>query len=254
MIKSFYYDNVMPNNVTQIIETRLLVRKADGWHAYDYIWNVAQTDAELDVLENGKIVPITWIQDGTQMSVNYKTPSQTQCVTCHKLNSSSIANGEKTIPIGPKPQNLNTTYNYATGAMNQLQKWKAMGFLGNDIPATINSTIDWRDVSQSLELRARSYIDINCAHCHRTGGHCDYAPQRFNFNNPNLRDFGVCLPATSASNGFIINGGSPSGSYLITKISSTEQAVMMPPIGRQVVDQEGLQLMTDWINSLPRCR
>jgi len=32
LIKTFYYDNVLPANTTKIIETRLLIRKNDGWH------------------------------------------------------------------------------------------------------------------------------------------------------------------------------------------------------------------------------
>ncbi|OYU83415.1 MAG: hypothetical protein CFE24_11520 [Flavobacterium sp. BFFFF2] len=260
LIKTFYYDQVQPNNTTQIIETRLLIRKSTGWFAYTYVWNADQTDAFLETTNNGIYVPITWKNEqGITKTVQYKVPSQTECLTCHKINPNHLSGGEKTIPIGPKPQNLNTTFAYATGAMNQLLKWKEVGYLSSDLPdlASIRSTVDWRDTSQSLEKRARSYIDINCAHCHREGGHCDYTPQRFNFSNTNINTFGVCLTPlfTIPNKPFVIAAGDADHSELIYRIDNSEPSEMMPIIGRSLIHTEGVQLMKDYINSLPRtCR
>lgn len=253
LIKTFYYDNVQPENVTKIIETRLLIKKNDGWKAYDYIWNNDQTEATLDVDGNGHFIPITWIENNTTKSTNYKIPSQTECVTCHKINPTQT--GEITIPIGPKPQNLNTIFNYGTSSNNQLDQWISEGLIDNTLPdrANIRSTIDWKDTNFSLELRARSYIDINCAHCHRDGGHCDYTPQRFNFSNTDMHTFGVCLTPlfTIPNKPFVINGGNADRSELIYRINTTIGSEMMPIIGRTLIHEEGVQLMTEWINSLP---
>ncbi|WP_310555846.1 hypothetical protein [Flavobacterium sp.] len=257
LIKTFYYENVQPNNTTQIIETRLLVRKADGWKAYDYIWNTEQNEALLETTENGTFIPITWLENGVSKSVNYKTPSQTECLTCHKLNPTQTTGGELTIPIGPKPQNLNTNYNYNGVSKNQLAMWKTAGYLGDDIPTTINSTVNWEDQTKSLETRARSYIDINCAHCHRQGGHCDYVNMRFNYSNTDLSSFGVCMtPLFTIENGpFVINSGDANRSEMILRMNTEEGAIMMPIIGRNIIHEEGVQLMKDWINTLPaNCR
>ena len=253
LIKTFYYDNVQPNNTTKIIETRLLIKKDDGWKAYNYIWNEQQTEANLDTVEQGVFIPITWIEDGATKSTTYKIPSQTECITCHKTNPNQTENGEITIPIGPKPQNLNTNYNYATGTQNQIAKWKSVGYLGNDVPNNIYATVDYRDTSKSLELRARSYIDINCAHCHSVGGHCDYVAMRFNFSNTDLSTFGVCMtPLFFVENGpFVINGGDANHSEVIKRMNSDQGELMMPIIGRTLIHNEGVQLMSDWINSLP---
>ncbi|MCG2610491.1 hypothetical protein LZZ90_03095 [Flavobacterium sp. SM15] len=257
LIKTFYYDNVQPGNTTKLIETRLLIRKENGWKAYTYVWNDQQTDALLETTTNGAFVPVTWLENGTSKSITYKVPSQTECVTCHKINPNQT--GEITIPIGLKPQNLNTSFNYSSGAQNQIEKLKSLGYLGNDVPpvSQIYSTVNWKDTSKSLELRARSYIDINCAHCHRTGGHCDYTVQRFNFSNTNLQDFGVCLtPQFNIPNmPFIINSGDADHSEMIFRMNSTQEAEMMPIIGRTIVHEEGVQLIKDWINSMPQnCR
>ncbi len=259
LIKTFYYDNVQSinntpvNNAAKIIETRLLVNKVDGWHAYDYVWNEAQTDATLEATDNGLFVPLTFTENGISRTIDYKVPSQTECVTCHKINPNQ--SGEITIPIGPKPQNLNTMYNYRGIMQNQLTRWRNIGYINNTLPAvnTINSTVDWRDTNYSLEQRAKSYIDMNCAHCHRDGGHCDYTPQRFNFSNTNPETFGICLtPLFYIENApFVINGGNANQSEMIVRMNTNEGNLQMPIIGRTIIHDEGVQLVRDWINSLP---
>ncbi len=253
LIKTFYYDHVQPLNTTKIIETRLLIRKNDGWKLYDYIWNADQTEAFLDTNQNGIFVPITWTENNVTRSIDYKIPSQTECVTCHKINFQQT--GEKNTPIGPKPQNLNTNYNYGLFSRNQLEYWKRVGYIDNTLPplASIYSTVDWRDTSKSLELRARSYIDINCAHCHRVGGHCDYVPQQFNFSNTDMYTFGVCLPPlfNIPDSPYVINAGDAEHSELMYRINTNEGSEMMPIIGRTIIHEEGVALMREYINSLP---
>ncbi len=255
LIKTFYYDNVQPANTTKIIETRLLIRKSNGWQLYDYIWNADQTEAFLDTAQNGVFIPITWIENNVTKSTTYKIPSQTECITCHKLNPTHTIGGEIAIPIGPKPQNLNTIYNYGRFSRNQLERWKTVGYLDNTTPAitSIRSTVNWKDASKPLELRARSYIDINCAHCHRDGGHCDYTPQRFDFHNTDMYTFGVCLPPLfNVPDGpYVINAGDANHSELVLRINTNQGDLQMPIIGRTMIHDEGVQLMKDWINSLP---
>jgi uncharacterized repeat protein (TIGR03806 family) len=253
LIKTFYYENVQPANVTKIIETRILIRQNDGWKAHNYIWNNEQTEAFLDTDGNGIFIPVTWKENNEIKTVNYKTPSQTECITCHKINPLQTIGGEITIPIGPKPQNLNTDFNYGTSVRNQIQKWKSIGYLASDVSTNIpRSIVDWKDTSKSLEQRARSYLDINCAHCHRTGGHCDYVNMRLNYSNTDLLSFGLCMtPLFSNVPGtHVITGGNADDSELVYRISSNEESKMMPIIGRSVVHQEGVQLVREWINSI----
>lgn len=252
-VKTFYYDNVQPSNTTKIIETRLLVRKNDEWKLYDYIWNAAQTEAFLDTDQNGVFVPVTWTENGVSRSIDYKIPSQTECVTCHKINIKQT--GEKNIPIGPKPQNLNTVYNYGRFSRNQLEHWKRIGYIDNSLPAlaAINTTVDWRDVTKPLELRAKSYLDINCAHCHREGGHCDYVPQRLNFSNNDSYTYGICMPSLFVipDNPYVITAGDASRSELFYRMNTNEGSEMMPLIGRSIIHDEGVDLIREYINSLP---
>ncbi len=252
-IKTFYYDNVQPSNTRKIIETRLLVRKNDEWKLYDYIWNADQTEAFLDTDQNGVFVPITFTENNVSRSIEYKIPSQTECVTCHKINIQQTV--EKNTPIGPKPQNLNTMYNYGSISRNQLLYWKRIGYIDNTLPNVnaIYSTVDWRDTTKPLELRAKSYLDMNCAHCHRDGGHCDYVPQRLNFSNTDPYTFGICLPSLFVipDNPYVITAGDAGRSELFYRMNTNEGSEMMPLIGRTIIHDEGVDLIREYINSLP---
>lgn len=244
LIKNFYYENTTPGNGTYIVETRLLIKKEDGWITANYIWDGQQTEALLNT--TGATKRVEWLQEGQQMSINYKVPSQNQCNQCHAQN-------DVVMPIGPKPQNINKLYGYADGSMNQLAKWKSMGYL-DSYPQQILTTVNWEDTSQPLELRARSYLDVNCAHCHTEGADCGYTPMDFAFGKTNIpANLGICrepVDFVTGSEQYIVDGQDTSNSLLYWRMNNTIQSEMMPPIGRVTVHQEGLQLIEDWINSL----
>ncbi len=243
LIKNFYYDNVQPGNTTKIIETRLMIKKADGWIFANYVWNDEQTEAFYT--EEGSTVNISWNEGGVVKTANYEIPYIQQCAQCHQDNAVRV-------PIGTKPQNLNKTYNYAEGSNNQLAKWVAEGYLQDNVPGTITSTVDWTDTSKSLDLRARSYIDINCAHCHSAGGECNYTPMRFGFaDTTNPANLGICSPLQPGY--FIIAGRRINNSDVYLRMNTTNASQQMPQVGRTIVHTEAIQLMKDWINSMENC-
>ena len=61
----------------------------------------------------------------------------------------------------------------ADGASRPLN-WNAIGMFDTPLTDTqiagFMKTVAVTDTSASLETRVRSYIDANCAHCHRPGG------------------------------------------------------------------------------------
>lgn len=245
LIKNFYYENVQPNNNTKIIETRLMYKKENGWDFANYLWNDEQTEASYT--NQGHPINIEWIKEGETKSITYRVPSRGECFTCH--NKFDVPG-----PIGPKPQNLNKNYQYIDGSTNQLSKWANFGYLESNYPNNIVSTVSYSDTSKSLELRARSYVDINCAHCHFPQGYCEYRPIRFEFYlTEDLTNMGVCVePEIDIGNGLtnIISPNNYIRSALHFRINSTEEAYRMPFIGRTIVHDEGVQLMKEWINSL----
>ena len=249
LIKTFYYDNVLPNNTTKNIETRLLIKKDDGWIFANYIWDEAQQEAILNTTGNGFNVPIDWIENGETKSVNYRIPSETECFICHK-------SFDMIIPIAPKPQNLNSIYSYAEGMENQLEMWKEIGYLSNNnIPVNIETVPNWKDISQTLETRVRSYFDINCAHCHVYGGHCGARSLRLAFRESNNPDnLGICVEPDLQIPGYdgakLITPGDAENSILFFRQATTLEEYRMPMNGRTLVDETFLPVLEEWINSL----
>ncbi|WP_299883300.1 hypothetical protein [uncultured Lacinutrix sp.] len=245
LIKNFYFENIQPNNTKRIIETRLMIKKADQWIFAEYLWNEAQSEATLT--SEGSVVNIEWIQDNEIKNVNYRVPAAAECFTCHNKFGTPV-------PIGPKPQNIFKDLQYSDGLKNQMQKWVEMDYLEPNYPSNIIATVNWKDTSLSLDLRARSYIDINCAHCHSEESYCEYRPMRFAFNeNDDLINMGVCVePDTNVNSSLthIIKPNSPNESVAFFRMSSTLEEYRMPLIGRTLKHTQGIRLVEEWIESL----
>ncbi len=249
LVKTFYYNNVLPNNQQRILETRVMIRKAEGWIFAEYVWNDEQTEAFLTT--QGSTTPISWVDGGITKSTDYQIPSNLDCFTCHHQ-------GSEVQPIGIKPQSLNFNFNYADGSKNQLQKLIDVGYLEDDLPGNITSVADYTDTTQSLDLRVRSYLDINCAHCHRDGGQAEFYVMRFAFQQTsNPANLGICLepnhivPGVSGS---IIKPGDIGKSILHYRMNTTDPIYRMPALGRTMRHQEAIDMVEQWINQLSECQ
>ena len=240
----------------RLVETRLFVRRADGWIALPYVWNAGQTDAEL--ARTGDNIPMALVgEQGASHPFVYVVPNENQCASCHvtALKSRQVQ------PIGLKARHLNRDYAYADGRENQLQHLARLGEL-TGLPADaqqIARAADWRDASQPLAARARAYLDINCAHCHNSRGAANTTALSLDTFAPVDRHMGLCKPPVAAGKGtgdrlFGIVPGQPDASIMAFRLASTEGGVMMPELGRSTVHAEGLALIRAWIASLPgRC-
>lgn len=245
LIKNFYYENVLPDRTKRIIETRLLFKKDTGWEFADYVWNDSQTEAVLDL--DGSFTEISFEQDGLQRSINYRIPNLLECRVCHKSNDTSM-------PIGPKPQNMNMVKTYQDGTeLNQMIKWQEVGYLEAS-NTTISALPNWKNPNISLNKRVRSYLEINCAHCHTDGGHCSYRDIRFDYTNSGTdENLGVCEePDENLGNGLthLIRPGVPGRSAMYYRLNTNNESERMPLLGRTVRDDEALALIETWINSL----
>ncbi|MES2748067.1 MAG: hypothetical protein V4648_06795 [Bacteroidota bacterium] len=249
LIKVFYYNNVQPANTTKIIETRLMIRKATGWIFAEYIWNDQQTEAFLETAQTSRT--ISWMdEDNIIQTIDYKTPiADADCYRCHgKINTLASH------PIGIKPQNINYSIAYPDGMKNQLSKLVEFGYLENNLPSTIVSTVDYKDTSKSINLRVRSYFDSNCAHCHVSNGEADQFDLRFAFSaTTDPVNMGVGVQAehfVPGYNGRIVQPNNVGQSILHYRVNThTDTFFMMPPLGRSITHTKGVLLIEDWINS-----
>jgi len=236
----------------RLIETRVLVRRSEGWVALPYVWNAGQTDAEL--ARTGDELPLELVgADGGREAFTYVVPNENQCAGCHvtDLKTKSIA------PIGPKARHLNRDYAYPDGKANQLAYLTRIGYLsGAPDGAHAPRNTNWLDASQPLDARARAYLDINCGHCHNPTGPANTTSLGLDAQTAADRHLGLCKPPVAAGRGtgdhlFDIVPGRPDDSILPFRMASREPGVMMPEQGRNTVHREGLDLIRAWIAAMP---
>ncbi|HEU4535881.1 MAG TPA: SO2930 family diheme c-type cytochrome [Polyangiaceae bacterium] len=234
---------------THRIETRLLVRHQDGWVALPYVWDADRKDATLAI--PGALVPLTWTHtDGAPRSISYTVPDGNQCKKCHELNGAVEL-------IGPKARNLNRDFDYPEGRENQLARLARLGLLeGAPPPAEAPRLVAWDDEKATIDARARSWIEINCAHCHRQGGTARTSALFLMADETDPGRYGICKSPVAAGSGsgdlkFDISPGKPEESIFIYRMLSDDPKEMMPELGRAIEHAEGIALVSDWIKGLP---
>ncbi|MGA2030361.1 MAG: chitobiase/beta-hexosaminidase C-terminal domain-containing protein [Verrucomicrobiota bacterium] len=229
------------------LETRLLVCDSSGGvYGVTYKWRADNSDA--DLLDTNLTEPIA-IQTatGTRTQLWYY-PSREDCLTCHTANAGLV--------LGVKTRQLNRDFTYPSGITdNELRTWNRLGLFDtnldeadlNNFPALANVT----DMTQSLEDRARSYLDANCANCHRPRGTVAYFDARYDtpLAQQNLID-GPVLIDERIDNPHIIAPNDIWRSILYMR-ANTAEAFKMPPLARNQIDEQGMKLLRQWIESLP---
>lgn len=252
LVKTFAYpaDLRRPAENVRYVETRLLIRKPTGWVASAYVWNEAQTDAVLK--RAGARMDLRFVDaKGETRHVDYAVPNQNQCKECHQVD-------KQLSPIGPKAQNLNGDYPYASGAENQLAHWSRLKLLaGAAKPEAAPRAARWDDPAQPVEARARAYLDANCAHCHNPRGIASNSGLFLDLAETRPAALGVGKGPVAAGRGagdlkVGIEPGHPEASILAYRMASTEPGVMMPELGRSLTHEEGLALIRDYIRAMPR--
>lgn len=250
LIKTFSFpaDYREPEKNTRLIETRLLLRNERGWQAWAYVWNDEQTEAVLNIV-GAKTEIEAVAADGSPLSFTYSVPNKNQCKACHSLSG-------EIEPLGPKARNLNGAFGYADGEHNQLAHWAEAGILqGAPSPAQAPDAPDWTDRVQPLDARARAWLDVNCAHCHRAEGPASNSGLFLTWGEADRIKLGVGKRPVAAGRGsggrlFDIKPGDPDGSILLYRVESTEPGVMMPELGRHLPDPEAVALLREWITAM----
>ena len=229
------------------VETRLLIHMTNGWTAVPYLWNAEGTDAERSVIGDKTSITLP-TSTGEPHTFRYLTPNMNECRRCHE-------NERVMTPIGVTAANLNRTIHADGVEKNQLEHWQHLGLL-NDLPGdrdTIPRLPDWKDdTSASVECRARSWLDVNCSHCHNPRGAASTSGLDLTWQQDQPVRFGVYKPPVAAGRGsqgldFSILPQRPDESFLLRRIESTELGVMMPPLGRSTVPHAGVDLIRQWI-------
>lgn len=245
LIKNFYYppDFKHPKKNIRLLETRLLVLEKSEWRPLSYIWNDEQTDAFLEVA--GKNIDVSWTHyDGSIKKISYSVPNLNQCKGCH-------LKGDKVMPIGPSARQLNGVL--PGEPKSQLVKWEESSILQNlPLLEAIPRLANYENEDESINLRARAWLEINCAHCHRSDGSAKTSGLHLlaSINQSSVLGVGKAPVAAGKGSGgrlYSIVPGKPDESILQYRIESTHPGIMMPEVGRKLVHTEGIALVRRWI-------
>jgi uncharacterized repeat protein (TIGR03806 family) len=229
IIKTFAFGE---GEARRLIETRVLLHRADGWVALPYRWNAEQTDAALALV--GARVDLT---TPAGEAISYAIPNKNQCKSCHSKDGAVV-------PIGPKARNLSATW------LGDMVKQGAL----DRVPEGGGSLPVWtaRKPAGPAGPLARAYLDVNCAHCHQPGGGASNSGLDLRWEQADPHAYGILKRPVAAGRGagerdFAIVPGHPEQSILLYRMDSTEPGITMPELGRSSIDKDGVALVQRWI-------
>jgi hypothetical protein len=235
----------------QLIETRLIEKLADGtFFMGAFVWNEERTEAKLKL--NGQ---------QNALGTTHDVPSKARCVLCHKGEAGQIL-GFSAIQLSKD------------GAAPTLKSLAADGTLS--APPTPAGT-DYRVPGAGTPAQAAlGYLHANCGHCHNPSGS---AYKDTCIQNPDTGELSDCMllrldvaeandadPLQSAVVKSLVNSvthsnlfeGTPrvkagdheASAIYIRPSQRGGQAQMPPAYSTEVVDDDGVAAIVEWIDSL----
>ena len=244
LVKTFAYpiDARDPALGERLLETRLLVKEADGFKAHTYVWNEAQTEANLK--PTGTTLDVSWIDaTGATRTNAYGVPNTNQCQDCH-------GKAELQDSLGGRTRQLDRD--------GQIENLHGLGWLDAEPGADRVKLVEPYGAAPLAE-RARSYLDANCGACHSTAGGASQNGLFLDWESTDPAadptSWGTCKVPTSAGGAtcgltYDIVPGQPDQSILICRVESREPKVQMPPLTSKIADQQGVALLREWVQSL----
>jgi uncharacterized repeat protein (TIGR03806 family) len=246
---SFARDMRAPTRDVTVLETRVFVHGAAGWKGVAYLWDADQRDATLapggKVLENLSFTS----PSGQPVTASYLVPSMVQCARCHADDQGGALH-----LLGPTARNMNREHAYPGGVANQIDYLSSHGVLQGAPPSAQAPRLPvWDDpAAHTVEQRARAWLEVNCAHCHKPTG---LARTTGLFLGTDVTDpyaLGICKPPVAAGPGtgglfHDVVPGDPDASILVHRITSSDPVAVMPQIGRSLAQVESVDLVRRWI-------
>ena len=173
--------------------------------------------------------------------VTWEFPGREACRACHTEVSGGL--------LGLTARQVR----HHASSRDVLRRWTKDGVLAGDIPKP-------RKVGRLLSLRgsgkrtkrARSYLDANCASCHRPG-----APQPAGLDlraSTDVAETGLLDAPIRGAFGIadaqIVAPRDPDRSILLTRLDLRGDEKQMPPLGTNLPDDRALKSLRRWIRRL----
>lgn len=260
LVKTFLME-MEPGNRESVrrLETRILHHElipgsdevgADIWHGYTYVWNDSQSDAYLlDAagLDRKLVIKDSRAPGGKREQI-WHFPSRAECTLCHTTAAKYV--------LGVDTQQMNKDHDYGGVIANQLRTLEHLGVFSTPLPAPpekLPRLYDYQDETVPLDRRARSYLQANCAHCHRKwgGGNAEF---QMLFTLPLEKTGAIHVPPAhgnfGVANARLLVPGHPEQSMILQRMFRLGLG-RMPHVASNVVDQQAVRLIEDWIRQLP---
>ena len=225
------------------IETRLLVKNASGAYGVSYRWNAAGTEATL-VADEGEDLPLAITDNGNPVPQTWRIPSRAECMICHTPQAGHA--------LSFNTRQLNLADGIPGHPGNQLTTLFNEGYFSNNpgSPNLLPRHLKPGEEDYSVEARVRSYLAVNCAYCHKSGG--TGLGQWDGRAELTLTQTGL-VNGTATQNGGDTNNklvvpGDLLHSIVLNRVAATNGFTRMPPLGSSVIDSENVALLTTWIN------
>lgn len=242
-------------------ETQVLHREEGSWRPYSYVWNDAQTDAELAPAAglDRKFRLEAPAAPGGSFEHTYRVASRAECLLCHNPwveKKTTIFGFQSASPLAFNGAQLNRDQTYPEGTANQLATFAHLQLLTGkvpDDPTQVPRMADPYDAQADLSERARAYLQVNCSHCHQfnAGGAATIVLSRETpLEETRMVDLRPSQGSFGISDAKIIAPGDPLGSVLLYRMAKLGGG-RMPRAGSHEVDERGVAMIRDWIAQLP---
>ena len=172
-------------------------------------------------------------------------PSRHDCLTCHTANAGFV--------LGVNTRQLNGAPNHpdASTADNLLREWNARVCFGRRSATTtfrgLDRLVAISDSTATPEHRVRSYLDSNCAQCHRPGGSRTEFDARFDtpLDQQKLVNGRVMSSNMGIDGTKLIVPGDPDRSMIYLRMKRRQDAFNMPPLATHLVDRAAVAVAGD---------
>lgn len=245
-------DRSRPDGLRRL-ETRVMVKQDDHWLGYSYLWNDAQTDAEL-VARDGTTISlpdsVITISHPDQTPLReWRVPARSECMVCHSRAAGFV--------LGLNTLQINRTRSLVEdGAQaNQMMALSDAGYFHEPLPRPVgeyDALPQLLDETADLTRRARAYLQVNCSMCHVSDGGGN-ARFQVRYDLPTdqmaLLDEPAIHGEFGLENARLIASGDPYASVVFYRLSKTGTG-RMPHIGSETQDVAAIRLMHDWIAAL----
>lgn len=229
------------------LETQILHFDGENWRGYTYEWNDAQTDATLVPSAGGErtFTVMDTRAPGGKRKQTWHLSGRGECLQCHNPWAGVVLGF--TEPQLDRGDQLRRLEQLGIVALLKTDEHKG----ARKKPPT--RMVDPYDSKASLGSRARSYLHVNCAHCHQfgAGGTADI-DLRAETPLHQMKVVGVrpVQGTFEIAGAQLICPGDPFRSVLFFRMAKLGRG-RMPHLGSEIPDERGLRLIHDWIRQLP---